>query len=528
MNYQQDDQQLIFEQQRQFENPQFYDGIIWDYKENPPRKIRTNYQISITKTLEILYLRDGCIMRRDQVKDTSNKLEILANLEQINHLKWIGDYGQNNQKISKWIATWKGEVVQNVGGQYNECGRKEGQWKEIIQNYWGKAQVYEVGRYENGLRQGTWKYIYDDQEIGGGEYNLQGLKNGKWMELWEEFWHFSQVTYFGEYINGIKVGKWEIWYKKQYGDYQSEKIGGGFYDEEGNGYKKGKWVELYNGFYDSSPITYHGEYKNSKKVGRWNIYFNYGENKEMQNLIKFNLFSGGGSYDERGDEIKIGHWIELSNGFFDQSQITYNGEYKNGQKAGRWNIYFNQYGNNKIIGGGQYDEDGNGIKIGDWIELSDGFYEYSQITYNGKYQNGKKVGQWNIYHTQFENKKILGGGSYDEKGNGTKIGKWIELTDGFNDYQQVTYIGEYQNGIKVGKWDIVYQEQKIGGGQYTEEGQKIGLWIEQSEGFKYDSQITYNGEYKNGSKQGRWDILKEDKQMQSIQYSNIIQRWWII
>lgn len=57
--------------------------------------------------------------------------------------------------------------------------------------------------------------------------------------------------------------------------------GGGFYDEEGNGYKKGKWVELYNGFYDSSQITYHGEYKNSKKVGRWNIYFNYGENKEM-------------------------------------------------------------------------------------------------------------------------------------------------------------------------------------------------------------------------------------------------------
>lgn len=31
--------------------------------------------------------------------------------------------------------------------------------------------------------------------------------------------------------------------------------------------------------------------------------------------IKKKLFSGGGSYDEEGNEIKIGKWIELSDIF---------------------------------------------------------------------------------------------------------------------------------------------------------------------------------------------------------------------
>ncbi|CAD8129567.1 unnamed protein product [Paramecium sonneborni] len=210
MNQNFGNQQLLLEQQKQLENAQKYDGIIWDYVQNPPRKIRTNFNITVTKNKEILYLKDGFIMRRDQVKETSDKLEILTNLEQIKHLKWIGDYGKNSQKFQKWMATWKGEVLQNVGGVYNENGIKVGLWKEIILNNWSKAQVYEEGRYENRLRQGTWKYIYQDQEIGGGEYNFQGLKNGKWMDLGEDFWQLSQETYRGEFKNGNRVGKWVI------------------------------------------------------------------------------------------------------------------------------------------------------------------------------------------------------------------------------------------------------------------------------------------------------------------------------
>lgn len=33
----------------------------------------------------------------------------------------------------------------------------------------------------------------------------------------------------------------------------------------------------------------------------------------------FLLFSGGGSYDEGGEGIKIGRWIEVNDDFFDSS-----------------------------------------------------------------------------------------------------------------------------------------------------------------------------------------------------------------
>lgn len=50
-------------------------------------------------------------------------------------------------------------------------------------------------------------------------------------------------------------------------------------------------------------------------------------------LVYKNFFSGGGSYDDDGVGIKIGKWIELIN-----SQIALQGDYENGKKIGRWNI----------------------------------------------------------------------------------------------------------------------------------------------------------------------------------------------
>lgn len=47
-----------------------------------------------------------------------------------------------------------------------------------------------------------------------------------------------------------------------------------------------------------------------------------------------------------------------------------------------------------VSGGGSYDEGGEGIKIGDWIEVHDEFIFGSEITYAGLYKNGIKVGTW--------------------------------------------------------------------------------------------------------------------------------------
>ncbi|CAD8213746.1 unnamed protein product [Paramecium pentaurelia] len=54
-----------------------------------------------------------------------------------------------------------------------------------------------------------------------------------------------------------------------------------------------------------------------------------------------------------------------------------------------------------------------------------------------------------------------GGGLYDQKCNGMKIGKRIELDKGFYNGKQITHIGEYKTGKKFDIWDIWCIKQYI-------------------------------------------------------------------
>ncbi|CAD8090427.1 unnamed protein product [Paramecium sonneborni] len=495
---------------------------------------KVNILIKLTSNRQIQYLKDGAILRIDQLMYSDSNPNLLNNYDQIKYLKFEGQYGLDCKKFGKWKTIWNGEVLKELGGYYQN-GLKQGLWKELIRNYQSLAKVYEKGAYLNGQKYGMWNYIYKNQNIGGGFYNEQLKKKGKWIELSEGFCNMSQITYKGEYhkckkigiwniyflkeliggglydSNGIKEGKWielserscshsQITYKGQYKngkpigiwstwirrEYQKdfEQICNGQYDQNGEGKKIGMWIELIEMFKEDSQVTYSGQYKDGNKTGRWDIFF------EKEAI-------GGGTYDE-GSGIKIGNWVEVCDKFDNLTQVTQNGQYKNGNKVGKWDILFEE----EVIGGGTYDEGDEGIKIGNWIELSDEFWRDSQVLCKGNYKNGNKSGRWDIEH-EFEQ---CGGGSYDEKGEGIKLGEWIELSDSFNSGSEVIYKGEYKNGVKVGRWNIKYREKKIGGGSYDEKGQgiKIGNWIEVIDGFSFGSEITYDGQYKNGIKVGTW------------------------
>ncbi|CAD8129054.1 unnamed protein product [Paramecium sonneborni] len=188
-------------------------------------------------------------------------------------------------------------------------------------------------------------------------------------------------------MNGMKIGRWDIMYKNDF-EKGYQQIGGGSYDLEGNQKKIGKWTELDGGFDCQQQFTYNGEYnKNGMKVGKWDIIsINYGE---YEQIIQ-NKFSGGGQYDQEGNQQKIGKWTEL-----DKKQFIHNGEYNmNGMKVGRWDIKSLIYGEYKQIGGGSYDQEGNQKKIGKWTELDEEFRNMKQITYNGEYNmNEMKIGR---------------------------------------------------------------------------------------------------------------------------------------
>ncbi|CAD8128850.1 unnamed protein product [Paramecium sonneborni] len=282
-------------------------------------------------------------------------------------------------------------------------------------------------------------------------------------------------------------------------------------------------------------------------------------------------FSGGGSYDNEGNQRKIGQWIDLDEEFNVRKQVTYNGEYNmNGMKVGQWCILFkseDEYEQMQIFhknkqyhfsGGGSYDQEGSQKKIGLWIDLDEGFNFRKQVTYNGEYNmNGMKVGQWCILFKSEDEYEQIGGGSYDQEGGQIKIGQWIDLDVGFFVSQlsskQIIYKGEYNmNGIKIGRWNIMYcrtgeqeyQQMQIlkkyeesnnylfvdfsGGGSYDQEGsqKKVGKWVELDEDFSCSQQVTYNGEYnmkgiKIGFVNGIKMYIKECKYYVIKEYTNM-------
>ncbi|CAK61770.1 unnamed protein product (macronuclear) [Paramecium tetraurelia] len=462
-------------------------------------------------------------------------VELSDEFYEYSQVTFNGEY-KSGKKIGRWDIWYKkrgdqqSQQMQNIrkrvnnfsgGGLYdvrNE-GTKTGFWIEVSDGFYEDSQVINNGEYKNGKKVGRWDMLYrkgdrdqwnkrvqDIRQIGlncrsGGSY-CNDTKIGEWIELCDGFRNISQATYCGKYKNGGKVGRWDIWYKGYEGDQENHKIGGGSYNERGDEIKIGQWVELSDGFYEYSQVTYCGLYDQGRKLGRWDIWYKQHDEDQMNQQV------GGGQYH---DSIKYGMWIlnqvkvlerflksflkvnitlvkkfvdgqyciwrkkntkrqvvdhmrmALSDVFGDNSQITFRGEYKNGHKIGIWDIWYRRYIDEpyKLIGGGLYDQFNNGIKTGYWIELSNGFKDYSQVTYRGKYQCNKKIGKWDIYYRYsvklpFE---LIGGGFYDERSNGIKVGKWIEISDDFKDLNQITYVGEYKDGKKVGTWQQIERKK---------------------------------------------------------------------
>ncbi|CAD8130739.1 unnamed protein product [Paramecium sonneborni] len=344
------------------------------------------------KEIELIF-DDGKILRKsvdqvDLIYKDQQKYQInegLMSIEFVKNFQWQGRFGENEQKIGNWNAFWKGESLQYVGGLYCIRGKKQNKWVELIKN--SRNQGYQVGRYQNDMKIGKWEYIYKDIQIGGGNYNGFGIKNGKWIELSENFQLSSQVIYIGDLRNGKKSGQWDIYYKKPNEFSHYELIGGGVYDVKNQ--KNGLWIELSEGFYSESQVIYKGQYKNGKKVGKWDIFYQKFESKRTDELI------GGGIYSQQNQ--KDGKWLEESHSFFSNSQVIYRGQYDQGNKIGRWIIEQRLDENKpfKQIGGGSYDKENH--KTGAWIELKDEFNNDSSVTYYGEYLNDKKIGKWEIF-----------------------------------------------------------------------------------------------------------------------------------
>ncbi|CAD8130783.1 unnamed protein product [Paramecium sonneborni] len=214
---------------------------------------------------------------------------------------------------------------------------------------------------------------------------------------------------------------------------------------------------------------------------------------------------------------KIGEWIEPCDTYCSQYQITLSGTYgQKGQRTGQWIYWYEQ----ERIGGGHYDD--NGRKTGEWCEIQRTQDQHNKVIIIGEYNKGLKKGKWSY----LENNHIIGEGFYNE--NGQKIGKWTEVSESFLSqnynksdllisFMQIMFDGEYRNGLRIGKWLTFYFTKTVRGGFYNQFGLKEGYWVEFFEGgYKYRASFRIAGEYKNGLKIGYWGIIQFKDDQQNI------------
>ncbi|CAK76178.1 unnamed protein product (macronuclear) [Paramecium tetraurelia] len=272
-----------------------------------------------------------------------------------------------------------------------------------------------------------------------------------------------------------------------------------------NNLKIGKWVELSDNYCNISQVTHEGIYNNGLRIGKWVTYF-------KENIIC------EGEYNSKG--VEIGNWVHVHDRFSNNYQIIYQGEYKNGKKFGQWNIIDISTQNKFVIGGGLYGTEGE--KVGKWTELHNNFANFNssnkygcQILWKGNYRNGKKIGKWDILYSKelkFVDKyECIGGGLYDE--TELKKGIWVELSENFNNCSQVRSFGEYDNGKKIGRWNIQIRDEKkdnfitIGGGQYDDEGKQKGKWIELYQNFR---RCQKNNNFLATPNSDLWGIIRKE------------------
>ncbi|CAD8100894.1 unnamed protein product [Paramecium sonneborni] len=259
---------------------------------------------------------------------------------------------------------------------------------------------------------------------------------------------------------------------------------------------------------------------------------NMEEEQENGNLVEQNIqiqvIKLCGNFDEF--ELKQGIWSELITSSNKKHRLIFIGEYKGGKKIGKWIIKTAIYSNDdqKEPKGGEYDSEGQ--KIGKWREPIINSKQDCLIYQDGEYKSDKKIGYWKfqqnikIQHRVDKDKyDTIGKGNYNE--NGEKIGLWMEFCENFKDDSQIIFEGNYQNGKKFGKWISKYrycedQEfQEIGGGNFNEEGVKIGYWKELIQNFSDTNQIILKVNYLEGKIYGQVQI--EFRKSQGISFTQM-------
>lgn len=181
--------------------------------------------------------------------------------------------------------------------------------------YYYTGQVSEEGMFENGKREGIHREYFITGEKKSESTFVSGLEQGE-IQAWDSP---NVKLYKGQMQNGVAVGEWRYYLPNGQTEFRI------LYDDSGNEIKR----KFENGeqeeFYDSGILKSYYEYKNGKKHGPFQEFYNKGDfiRKEVMPT-------------QQGEQLE---WVET----IENTQVKVEGEYRSGNLIGEV-IYYQEDG----------------------------------------------------------------------------------------------------------------------------------------------------------------------------------------
>ena len=359
---------------------------------------------------------------------------------------------EGNRKDFLLDGVWKFYTNEQLS---SEITYKEGRRHGISKTYTATETI--VTPYENDLVSGLQEIFYAQSgAIKRRTPFERGLEHGVEFDFAED----GTITGITEFRRGFPVSRQRINRRDR------------------NGWKQGLWKF----FYPNMVVQMEGTYLNDRKNGFFKFFDTDGNLTRVERYIH-------GELENNTEEISR---VEMRTEYHPNGVPRLTATYRNGQLEGIAREYDETgrivkgvlFREGRMVASGIVDD--RGLFQNNWQE----FYPDGTLRAEGRYRNGKRVGEWRFYFPDGTLEQV---GHFNNEGK--YDGEWIWYHPNGQRHIEKTYI----DGLADGRYTEFSDDGEtiIAQGDYIE-GERHGNWfiitgIERSE-----------GRYNNGERHGRW------------------------
>ena len=449
------------------------DGKWTNYYKNSKKKSIGFWKEALLDSTWLFYDSSGIITLKEEYKN-NKKHGIIINYDSTGRIVKKTFY-KNGNKEGKEVEYFKGSNKILKENNY-ENNIKDG----TCYNYDSLGNIISILNYDMGIinkkeeinrldsegkKHGIWKVHYVNNKTKIEETFFHGQKEG-FKKVYDKKGKIKEIIKYKDGIEnnieitkGIKISQIKIKNGYILGVLKNDKKQGLFkvFDSTGK--------QINFNYFINDTLIYEGNFdKSNNKKGSWVFYWPNGEIKEKGVFFKNNKSEEWKYYFENGVLQQQGKFLK------NKPNGVWQWWYING-KIRRQEEYINGKENGLII---EYDTNGVVITKGEYFYGErEGNWEYkiNDFKEKGKYIGGMKIGLWKSTYTTTNKTKFKG-----EFINDIPIGKHVSYySNGLKKEE-----GKYKNGEKNGEWNIYNKKGELivtylykNGNEFKRDGVKI-------------------------------------------------------